>query len=202
LGVLGRLVGRRTLRCGMRGWDVAYLQFELAMHGFPSGTFDGHFGPHTDGALRRYQEWAGLVVDGHAGRLTMRALRAPPAVSPLTFTAPVYVSYTDGLWSARRAHACRGRLSGAGGDAGARRALGRGHCRCMDRGLRQGRRGPTQPERQFPVRAPVGDPRQGRTDHRRTACRTCRLDRDLVGAAPDFEVRVRGAAVDPVPSFR
>jgi peptidoglycan hydrolase-like protein with peptidoglycan-binding domain len=96
LGQLGRpMVGRRTLRGLMRGWDVAYLQFVLAMHGFPSGTFDGHFGPHTDAALRRFQAWSGLVVDGQAGPATMRALRAPPPVSPLTFSPPVYVPYTD-----------------------------------------------------------------------------------------------------------
>jgi hypothetical protein len=29
---------------GAFGWDVARLQFQLAWHGFPSGTMDGRFG--------------------------------------------------------------------------------------------------------------------------------------------------------------
>src|SRR3954447_25611319 len=57
-------IGRRKLERGKAGWDVAALQFDLAEHGFPSGPFDGIFGPHIDAALRRYQEWAGLKVDG------------------------------------------------------------------------------------------------------------------------------------------
>jgi lysozyme family protein len=34
-------LGDRMLHTGNRGWDVATLQFKLAWHGFPSGTFDG-----------------------------------------------------------------------------------------------------------------------------------------------------------------
>ena len=60
---------------GNRGWDVAALQFKLAWHGFPSGTFDGVLGPHMDEALRRFQRWAGLGADGLAGPATIRALR-------------------------------------------------------------------------------------------------------------------------------
>ena len=37
----------RMLHGGMRGWDVAGLQFRLAWHGFPSGPIDGDFGPRT-----------------------------------------------------------------------------------------------------------------------------------------------------------
>src|SRR5215218_2108351 len=62
LGLYGRHapLGRRSLVLGTRGWDVAALQFALAWHGFPSGTFDGHLGPRTRAALRRFQVWAGL----------------------------------------------------------------------------------------------------------------------------------------------
>jgi peptidoglycan hydrolase-like protein with peptidoglycan-binding domain len=96
LGKLGRPgLGTRTLKVGKRGWDVASLQFRLAEHGFPSATFDGDFGPRTDAALRRFQEWAGLPVDGHAGRATYRALSAPPPTSPLTFKPPLNVPVTD-----------------------------------------------------------------------------------------------------------
>jgi peptidoglycan hydrolase-like protein with peptidoglycan-binding domain len=96
LGKLGKPgLGTRTLRIGKRGWDVASLQFRLAEHGFPSGTFDGDFGPRTDAALRRFQEWAGLPIDGHAGRATYRALTAPPATSPVTFRRPIDAPVTD-----------------------------------------------------------------------------------------------------------
>src|SRR6266508_3566297 len=58
--------GTRLLNMGKSGWDVAALQFALATHGFPSGTFDGGFGPHTDAALRRFQRFANLGADGVA----------------------------------------------------------------------------------------------------------------------------------------
>src|SRR6185436_6110796 len=61
----------------------APLQFELAWHGFASGTFDGVFGPATEGALVRFQRWAGLPAIGIAGPLTLAALRTRPPVSPL-----------------------------------------------------------------------------------------------------------------------
>jgi peptidoglycan hydrolase-like protein with peptidoglycan-binding domain len=64
----------RMLDSGNRGWDVAALQFKLAWHGFPSGTFDGVFGPHTNAALLRFQRWAGLGADGVPGPATFRAL--------------------------------------------------------------------------------------------------------------------------------
>jgi murein DD-endopeptidase MepM/ murein hydrolase activator NlpD len=79
----------------MRGWDVASLQFRLAIRGFPSGTFDGEFGGHTDAAVRRFQEWAGLEPDGVAGPATTLALARPPARSPVALSPPLYVPYTD-----------------------------------------------------------------------------------------------------------
>jgi murein DD-endopeptidase MepM/ murein hydrolase activator NlpD len=72
-------LGARVLAPGKRGLDVAALQFALAVHGFPSGTFDGVFGLRTEAALRRFQHWAGLMSDGRAGRGTAAALaRAAP----------------------------------------------------------------------------------------------------------------------------
>jgi murein DD-endopeptidase MepM/ murein hydrolase activator NlpD len=81
--------GSRQLRSGMRGWDVAVLQFKLARHGFPSGGVDGGFGPRLDSALRRFQGWAGLGADGVAGSGTRAALRRRPPSSPLRFYRPV-----------------------------------------------------------------------------------------------------------------
>ena len=82
-------LGQRVLHFGMAGWDVASLQFRLAQHGFPSADFDGVFGPHIDGALRRFQEWAGLKVDGVAGPDTIAALRGPAATIPLPLAYPL-----------------------------------------------------------------------------------------------------------------
>jgi murein DD-endopeptidase MepM/ murein hydrolase activator NlpD len=82
-------LGRRVLVRGMRGWDVAALQFSLAWHGFPSGNLDGNFGPKTDAALRRFQTWAGLKADGRAAASTLAPLRAPPPRSPIKLIAPL-----------------------------------------------------------------------------------------------------------------
>jgi hypothetical protein len=82
-------LGTRPLRIGIAGWDVASLQFQLAEHGFPSADFDGIFGPHIDRALRRFQEWAGLKVDGIAGPATLGALTGPPPTIPLPLAFPL-----------------------------------------------------------------------------------------------------------------
>jgi murein DD-endopeptidase MepM/ murein hydrolase activator NlpD len=82
-------LGSRQLKIGKAGWDVASLQFRLAEHGFPSGVFDGIFGPHIDAALRRFQGWAGLKEDGVAGSATLHALKAPPPAVPLPLAWPL-----------------------------------------------------------------------------------------------------------------
>jgi murein DD-endopeptidase MepM/ murein hydrolase activator NlpD len=98
LGRRGRpRLGSRPLALDARGWDVAALQFLLAVHGFPNGTFDGGFGAHTDAALRRFQAWAGLPSDGVAGAGTLAALRRPPPASPLHFLRPVRDAVGDGF---------------------------------------------------------------------------------------------------------
>jgi hypothetical protein len=90
LGRYGRhLLGSRPLALGARGWDVAALQFLLAWHGFPASRFDGVLGRHTDGALRRFQRWAHLPSDGVAGRATVAALRRPPARCPISLAWPL-----------------------------------------------------------------------------------------------------------------
>jgi Peptidase family M23/Putative peptidoglycan binding domain len=90
LGRLGRHpLGSRIPARNAVGWDVAALQFLLAWHGFPSGVFDGILGDHATGALRRFQTWAGLPSNGRAGPATLAALRAPAAVSPIVLDWPL-----------------------------------------------------------------------------------------------------------------
>jgi len=82
-------LGQRPLHSGNAGWDVASLQFQLAEHGFPSAAFDGVFGPHIDRALQRFQKFAGLRADGVAGPETLAALRRPAPPIPLPLAWPL-----------------------------------------------------------------------------------------------------------------
>jgi murein DD-endopeptidase MepM/ murein hydrolase activator NlpD len=96
LGRLGRhQLGRRMLRQGMTGWDVAELQYLLAWHGFPSGAFDGRLGARTERALLRFQRWAGLLADGLAGHATVSVLRAPAPISPIALSLPIAAPVGD-----------------------------------------------------------------------------------------------------------
>jgi murein DD-endopeptidase MepM/ murein hydrolase activator NlpD len=88
-------LGSRPVRVGTAGWDVASLQFLLAWHGFPSGRLDGRFGPRTDAAVRRYQRWRKLTRDGVAGPVTIRSLRSPLPRSPIVFRRPVRAAIGD-----------------------------------------------------------------------------------------------------------
>ena len=98
LGWRGRpWLGRRVLSAGRRGWDVAALQFLLGRQGFPSGPVDGDLGVRTDAALRRFQAWAGLAADGLAGPATLAALHREPPTTSLRFRAPVAAPIGDGF---------------------------------------------------------------------------------------------------------
>ena len=99
LGWRGRpKLGRRVIGPGAKGWDVAALQWLLATRGFPSGSFDGRSGARTQAALQRFQAWSGLGADGLAGRATISAARRrPPSSSPLSFAAPISAPIGDGF---------------------------------------------------------------------------------------------------------
>lgn len=99
---LGRLgapaLGNRVLHLGLVGQDVAELQFLLAEHGFPCAHFDGRLGRRTLAALRRFQHFSGLVVDGRAGASTLAALAAPPPQAPASsLDWPLRASLSDGF---------------------------------------------------------------------------------------------------------
>jgi murein DD-endopeptidase MepM/ murein hydrolase activator NlpD len=100
-GALGRLgrpqLGARSLFRGRRGWDVAELQFRLAWHGFPSGPFDGVFGPRLERAVLRFQRFAGLPRLGIAGPRTVAALGRARPRSPLRLSRPVAGELGDGF---------------------------------------------------------------------------------------------------------
>jgi murein DD-endopeptidase MepM/ murein hydrolase activator NlpD len=88
-------LGARPLTDGAAGADVAGLQFLLARSGFPSGPVDGGLGPRTAAALKRFQLWAGLGVDGVAGPATLAALQRPMPAAGLRFIAPVSAPIGD-----------------------------------------------------------------------------------------------------------
>jgi peptidoglycan hydrolase-like protein with peptidoglycan-binding domain len=89
--------GTRIMERGDRGWDVAAMQYILARRGYPPGAIDAVFGPMTETALRNFQRAYGLTADGHAGPLTITALRhgsasrgpAPVETGPIRLLRPV-----------------------------------------------------------------------------------------------------------------
>jgi murein DD-endopeptidase MepM/ murein hydrolase activator NlpD len=196
--------GTRLLNMRKSGWDVAALQFALATHGFPSGTFDGGFGPHTDAALRRFQRFAKLGADGVAGPATYAALLRPPARSPISLRRPVRAPLGDRFgprdnrfhtgidFTASSGANVRAAASGwivqAGWDSG-----GYGYLVTLRHGdgvrtmyahlsavlVHRGQR----------IAAGSRLGRVGATGH-------------AFGPHLHFEVRVRGAAVDPLPALR
>ena len=101
LGVLGPRgrprLGSRAIGPGSSGFDVAALQFLLAWHGFPSGSMDGGYGSHTQAAIIRFQRWARLARDGVAGAGTIRHLLIPPRRSPLRLARPISAGIGDGF---------------------------------------------------------------------------------------------------------
>lgn len=199
-----RTFAQRMLRQRKSGWDVAALQFALAKHGFPSGPFDGGFGPRTEAALRGFQRWARIGADGVAGPATYAVLRSPPPRSPFAFSRPVNAPVTDRFgprdnrfhtgidfpahYGARVRAARSGRVVYAGWDRSGygyliKIAHGRGvrtwYAHLSSIGVGVGRRVST-------------GTRIGRVGASGTA----------TGPHLHFEVRVRGAAINPLPALR
>jgi peptidoglycan hydrolase-like protein with peptidoglycan-binding domain len=203
LGRYGRHpIGSRILSRGDAGWDVAALQFKLAWHGFPSRAFDGVLGERAENALRGFQEWAGLAVDGHAGRATWRALRAPPASCPIRLGWPLQgpiVSPFGPRWNSFHEgvdiDASEGELVGASRSgrvvfAGWNDGFGRLVILAHHHGVTTYYAHLSRILVVVGQRLSAGDTlaRVGHTGH-------------ATGPHLHFEVRVRGASVDPLPAL-
>jgi hypothetical protein len=196
-------LGLRVLMRGTKGLDVAALQFALAWHGFPSGLFDGRFGWRTDAALRHFQNWSGLSADGLAGSETVAALRRTPAVSPIHLAFPVAAPIGD-VFGPRgdRFHAgidltaffgtpvnaaAAGRVAWTGWRGGWGKLVVIVH----DHGVRTLYAHLSRIDVRLRQRVAAGSTigRVGATGH-------------ATGPHLHFEVRVRGAAVDPLTALR
>jgi murein DD-endopeptidase MepM/ murein hydrolase activator NlpD len=105
LGRRGRPpLGRRVMRIGHSGWDVAALQFLLLRRGYGPGRIDGGFGPLTQAAVIRAQRSRRLAVDGVAGPQTIRSLRGGGSgvpSGPGQFLRPVPGPIGDGFGAPR-----------------------------------------------------------------------------------------------------
>ncbi len=64
----------RILKWGIKGKDVEALQTALNAQGFNAGKVDGDFEDDTEKAVRRFQQKAGLTVDGEVWTETWKAL--------------------------------------------------------------------------------------------------------------------------------
>ena len=96
LGPLGQpLLGKRVLRPGLFGLDVAVLQFLLTKQGVYDGPLDGYLSVGTNRALRRYQRQVHLVADGVVGPRTLAALvlenRVPVRHQAVAVSSRTYV---------------------------------------------------------------------------------------------------------------
>jgi peptidoglycan hydrolase-like protein with peptidoglycan-binding domain len=114
LGRRGRpLLGRRIMKRGNTGWDVAALQFMLRRRGYVL-TVDGGYGRVTQRAVKQFQRARRIPVDGRVGRQTLSRMRhsAPrrgggggTARGPVRFLRPVRGGMGDGFgWVSGRNH--------------------------------------------------------------------------------------------------
>ncbi|WP_423058718.1 peptidoglycan-binding protein [Brevibacterium linens] len=81
-------IGSRVMRKYSGGSDVDWLQRRLYKIGYTitpksDGTFDKHFGPEVEKAVRALQSKAKIKVDGEAGQDTIAAAKAAEVVRQL-----------------------------------------------------------------------------------------------------------------------
>jgi murein DD-endopeptidase MepM/ murein hydrolase activator NlpD len=205
LGSWGRYdLDQRVLSTGARGWDVAELQFLLAWHGFPSALFTGTFNTHVKAALERYQTWAHLTPDGIAGNATLASLRSTPVPHcPIALAWPVRAPISSpfgprgfgfhtgidiaGAFGTPVGAAARGKVVWAGPMSG---GWGKLVIVSHSRGVESLYAHLSRVDVTVGQAVSVGD-RLGLVGS----------TGDAVGPHLHFEVRVRGAAVDPLPAL-
>jgi peptidoglycan hydrolase-like protein with peptidoglycan-binding domain len=90
-GTSGQL-GLRVLRRGMRGTDVATLQGDLTLAGYPTAV-DRRFGTQTKAAVIAFQRAHGLRANGVAGKLVISTLAN--AVKALQTGGPVQKAHIN-----------------------------------------------------------------------------------------------------------
>ena len=206
-GAAARRSAAARSRAATSGWDVAALQFRLAWHGFPSGSIDGGFGSHVGGGGAPLPGARGPDGRRTAGPATLRALSGPMPRSPIWLVHPVRGSIGDRFGPrGNRFHTGvdypgAGRHAGDGGRPRDRRVrrLGLGR-------VRQPGRDRASPRGALDVRAPVasigvnGRGPIGRARARRSAASA----RPGVATGPHlhFELRLGGAAIDPLTALR
>ena len=193
-------LGSTTLRLGAQSRAVAELQLALAWQGFPSGTIDGGFGPRLERAVRRFQRARGLGVDGIASTATIDALRVAPRLPAITLGWPLLAPLGDPFGP-------RGDRFHAGIDLPAERGtpvLAAAPGRVTWAGPREGGWGTlvtvahpggvrTMYAHLSTIRVRVGDWIAGGT-----VLGSVGSTGDATGPHLHFEVRVRGAAFDPL----
>jgi len=198
------VLGSRPLAPGMSGWDVAELQFALAWHGFPNASIDGGFGAHVERALKKCQRWSRLPADGVAGPATFRALRTPLPLCPITLAWPLRAPVGSPFGPRGTGFHPGIDLTASGGTPVGAAAPGRVIFAALDTGgygnLIEVAHGGGVVSMyahlsSFSVR--VGQ-------QVATGTRIGRVGSTGEASGPHlhFEVRVRGAAVDPLPSLR
>ncbi len=82
----------KTLRPGMSGTEVRYLQKVLALdpHIYPEGRISGYYGKLTEAAVKRFQKKYGIRTTGEVGVLTRAQLNKLYGRKPVTHTQNVY----------------------------------------------------------------------------------------------------------------
>lgn len=89
-----------TLKFGNRGSQVARLQQELQNKRYYNGSIDGIYGKSTEMAVINFQKDNGLIIDGIAGKQTLKALYSNTTPSRGTSSSRNYTQ-DDLFWLAR-----------------------------------------------------------------------------------------------------
>jgi peptidoglycan hydrolase-like protein with peptidoglycan-binding domain len=197
------VLGSRRLAPGNEGWDVAELQFALAWHGFPNGAIDGGFGGHTQRALIKFQRWAHLTADGVAGPGTFRALRAPLPNCPISLAWPLQASVGDPFGPRGVGFHPGLDLAAAAGTPVAAAAAGRVVFAGFDSGGYGNLVEVAHGNGVISMYAHLSAVSVRRGESVATGSRVGRVGStgEATGPHLHFEVRVRGAAVDPLPAL-